>query len=137
MSQAAGTPRRPAERYGEHPGAPAHRRRLLAAAGALLVAAGIGYAAWVGASSAGEVRFAVQGYEHLDEAGRLQVVFTVTKPPGASAVCEVEALSSGAARVGLTSVEVPPAAQASVTVTAQVRTSERATTGRPASCVLR
>lgn len=136
MSQAAQTPRRPAGRYGDRPATARSRRRALMGVGAVLVLVAVLYAAWVAASSLGGVSFATLGYSHLD-GGRLRVDFTVTRPAGSTAVCEVEALSSGAAQVGLTSVEVPPSPEDTTRVSAEVRTSERAVTGRPTSCVLR
>ena len=134
MSQAAQPPRRPQERYGARSASSPAGRRRLAVLAAVLVAVGVAYAAWFAASSAGGVNFTTRGYEHLDQDSALRVEFSVTRPAGTAVVCEVEALSSGAARVGLDSVPVPPSPETTVVVTADVRTSERAVTGQVASC---
>lgn len=131
MSQLPG---RPAERYGDRtPRERARRRRALVAAVAALVAAGVAYAAWYAVSSAGEVSVDPRGYERVED-GVLRVTFTVTRPVGTALVCEVEALSSSAAQVGLARVPVPASDRPTDLVTADVRTSERATTGQPVAC---
>lgn len=133
MSEAV---QRPAERYGQRPDDAARRRRLVAALALVLAAAGVTFAVWVGLAARDRATFQTVGYEHRDDT-TLLVTFTVTRPPGESAVCEVEALSSDSAQVGLVTVEVPPSADPTTTVVAEVRTQERPTTGQPVSCELR
>jgi hypothetical protein len=127
---------RPAERYGVRPHGAARRRRAVAVLAVLLALLGVAYAVWVGLAARGQAAFQTVGYEQLDDT-HLLVTFTVTRPPGTTAVCEVEALSSGSAQVGLTSVEVPPSSEPTTTVRAEVRTQERPVTGQPVSCELR
>ncbi len=136
MSPPLPPPRRPQERYGARPASPPARRRRLAVLAVVLGAVGVAYAAWFAVSTAGAVSFTTTGYEHLDEDATLRVSFSVTRPAGSVAVCEVEALSSGAAQVGLRSVTVPASPETTVVVTADVRTSERAVTGQVSSCAL-
>lgn len=126
---------RPAARYGDPTPARARRRRRAVVAGA--VALGVvlaGFAAWVGVASGDDVAISPRGYEHVGD-GVLRVTFAVTRTGGGALVCEVEALSSGSARVGLVSVPVPASEQPTVVVTADVLTSERAVTGRAVACV--
>lgn len=130
-----GTP--PSGRYGE-PG-PARRRtahRRLVAAVAVLLAAGVAYAVWFGVEARDQATFRSQGYEVVDDT-RVEVTFSVTKPKGGTADCQVEALSSGSAQVGLITVPVGPSDETAVTVRAVLVTSERATTGQPVACTLR
>jgi hypothetical protein len=127
-------PGRPAERYGPPPSP--LRRRLLLAAVAVLAGAGLAWVVWAGLASADQdVRFGTQGYDVVDDSTVL-VTFTVVKDPGATARCQVEALSSTFAQVGLTTVDVGPAPQRGATASATVRTQERATTGRVQACEL-
>lgn len=127
----------PAGRYGERaPAGRAVRRRRLVVAVAVLVAGGVAYAVWFGVGARDRATFRSQGYEVVDDT-RVEVTFSVTKPEGGTADCQVEALSSGAAQVGLARAEVGPSRTAATTVTTLVRTSERAVTGQPISCALR
>ncbi len=124
-------------RYGRAaPAASAARRRLLVVATAVLLVAGVGYAVWFGAGSRDQASVRTQGYEVVDDT-RTEVTFTVSKPPGSTADCQVEALSSGSAQVGLVTVEVGPADTTASTVRVALPTSERATTGQPVRCDLR
>ncbi|SDQ69366.1 DUF4307 domain-containing protein [Quadrisphaera sp. DSM 44207] len=126
--------RRPADRYGEA-GAPRRRRRVVAGV-AVLAAAALAWVVWAGLAAAGrEVRWETQGYDVVDD-GTVVVTFTVAKDPEATARCEVEALSSTFARVGLTSADVGPAPQRGATATATVRTQERAVTGQVRECTV-
>ena len=127
----------PQGRYGASGGAsPALRRRRLVVAVAVLLAGGVGYAVWFGVEARDQATFRSQGYDVTDDT-HVEVTFTVSKPKDATAVCQVEALSSGAAQVGLASVPVGPSRTTATTVTTVVRTSERAVTGQPTACVLR
>ncbi len=134
-------PRRPdaraQDRYGRPaPGAPAHRRRTLTIVVAVLLAGGVAYAAWFGVASRDQATARTQGYDVIDDT-RTEVVFSVSMPPGSVADCQVEALSSGSAQVGLSTVAVGPSDTTVTTVTTLLLTSERATTGQPVQCVLR
>ncbi len=134
---ADGLDARAAERYGRPaPGAPARRRRTLWVVVAVLLAGGVAYAAWFGAASRDQAVARTQGYDVVDDT-RTDVVFTVSMPPGSVADCQVEALSSGSAQVGLRTVTVGPSETTATTVSTVLLTSERATTGQPLQCVLR
>ena len=102
----------------------------------MLLVLGVAYAVWFGVEARDRATFRTQGYALIDDT-HVEVTFTVSKPQEATAECQVEALSSGAAQVGLRSVTVGPAAATATTVTTVVRTSERAVTGQPTACVLR
>ena len=125
---------RPAERYGDRtPRERARRRRAVAAVTVALASGGVAYAAWYGLSSAGGVSVDPRSYEHVGD-GVLRVTFAVTRPVGTTVVCDVEALSSSAAQVGLAREPVPASARPTDVVSVDVLTSERATTGQPVGC---
>lgn len=127
----------PAGRYGGPDAArPAVRRRRLAVAVVVLLAAGVAYAVWFGFEARDQATFRTQGYSVQDDT-HVEVTFSVTKPKDGTADCQVEALSSGAAQVGLAPAVVGPARTTVTTVRKVVRTSERAVTGQPISCTLR
>lgn len=126
----------PEGRYGA-PG-PARRRtarRRLVVAVAVLLAGGVAYAVWFGVEARDQATFRSQGYRVLDDT-HVEVTFTVSKPKDGTADCQVEALSSGAAQVGLAPVRVGPSRTGATTVTTVVRTSEKPVTGQPISCAL-
>ena len=125
------TPARPAGRYGE-PGPV--RRRLARAGVVVLVAAVLAWLVWVALVQARpQVTTQVQGHRVLDDT-RVQVTFALTKEPGQTVRCRVEALSSAAAQVGLAVLEVGPTPRASSVQTVLVRTQQRATTGDVQGC---
>ena len=119
------------DRYGR---APSRGRRTLAVviAGLVVVAAlgWFGWAAWSGRASATGTDV---GFVVVDD-GSVQVTFDVTKPKDRTATCTIEALDSGFSVVGTVQVQVGRPEHGVVRQTSTVRTTNRATTGRVASC---
>ena len=126
------------ERYGRRTGG---RNRLLWAAGALLLLAGVGYAGWYASTVADrpltweDTGFGIRGPAATDVSFRLD--FNRDLPARAEAVCTVRALNDGSAEVGLRDVTVGPASRGTVEVTVRVPTSELAVTGMVKGCALR
>lgn len=125
----------PADRYGPvRTASERRRRRRWAAAGA----GGIGLLAllWVGSTA---VRVHVEardtGFVIVDEQ-TVEVSFVVTKPPDATVLCRVRALSPSFAEVGVVDVPVGPSTGDTVPVTVRLATSEPATTGVVQACRL-
>jgi len=119
--------RPPAGRYGPEPSA---RRRALARTGmAVLGAAALATAVWVGLGTDDDgvtwqdVGYSVRGPDLVD------VTFRVTKAPGATVTCTVTALSASYAEVGVVSEAVGPADRSTVERTVPVATQELAVTG--------
>lgn len=65
---------------------------------------------------------------------RVSITFEVTAPAGNDLLCEVEALNKTYAVVGSRLIELPAIDQRTQTVTAEVRTHNRATTGTVKHC---
>ncbi len=130
-------PTGPADRYGR-PGAgeQGRRRRRFVVVVAVLLVLGLAYAVWFGAASRDRATARTQGFDVIDDTST-RVTFTVSMPRGSVADCQVEALSSGSAQVGLVTVPVGPSDTTAVTVRTVLVTSERATTGQPVGCTLR
>lgn len=90
-------------RYGAPGLSPRTRRRLLVL-GAILFAAVV---VFLGIRFADQpVRAQVVSYEHLDES-HVRVGFTVTRDPGVSVTCTVQAMNEGRAQVGFVEVDLP------------------------------
>lgn len=125
-------PARPADRYGA-PGP--WRRRVRTGAVVLVVAAALTWLLWAALFQASRqsLTFETQGHDVLDDS-RITVTFTVTQPVGDRARCRIQALSSGAARVGLAVVDVGPSERPSTRQQVTVRTQQRAVTGTVAEC---
>ena len=120
-----------ASRYGKAaPDAKKTRRRLIAFA-AVLVSLFIGWAIWVAASGANEIKHQVLGYEVLSE-GQTSVKFSVQSPAGA-AKCAIQVLNQGFAVVGYKQVQVP----ASGEYETFVNTTELGVTGLVDKCWLK
>jgi hypothetical protein len=125
---------RPADRYGRTPTPRGRLLRRLAVG--LLLAVGVGWAAWAGIVSARTpIRVANVQVSVVDEA-RVQVGFQVRMAAGRTAVCTVTATNAGAATVGRMDVRVGPSALEVVEVTAEVPTTERARTAQIRACAL-
>jgi hypothetical protein len=133
-ADAAAGPRRPEGRYG-----PARRpadRRVLVAAALAVVLVLVAWFAWVAfGPGRTQVHFLDLGAQVVDDT-TTTVTFEVQKQASATAVCTVRALNAGFAEVGLVDVRVGPGAKDAVTVTATVRTSERAVSGNVKACAL-
>ena len=128
------TTRPPAGRYGPEPTARSARRGRIF----LVVAAVVGVAVvvWIGLGMAGkpvsykDVGFKVDGSQSVD------VTFEVTKPKESTVTCTLTALSESYAEVGVRTVTVGPADEASQRVTATVQTTELAVSGTVDRCDL-
>lgn len=96
---------------------------------ALVVAVvGLGLMVWIGwGFSQPQATSKVISFNVVD-AGTTTVHFQVNKPVDATAECDVEALSTGFAEVGVKTVSVGPADTETVTLFEEVNTSEIATT---------
>jgi len=122
------------DRYGRR--STPRRRRVLLAAGALALAASLGFIAWITlwpSVSSSEV-----GYNVVSD-NEIEVTFDVSVNGGSdsgskSAVCSVQALNNLGTEVGLRDVVVPVGPKGQARATATVQTSERATTGLIKSC---
>ena len=124
-------PRRPAARYGDRPPLP---RPVVGVAVGLLASVFVGWVVWVGLGAADrDVRWKDVGFRVVDDTA-VEVTFDVTKDPDDSARCTLVALSSSFATVGITTVDVGPAARETVRSSATVRTQERAVTGVVDEC---
>ena len=126
--------RPPAGRYGPEPTARSARRGRLG----LVVAAVLGLAVvvWVGLSMASRpVSFTDVGFD-VDGSRSIDVTFEVTKPKESTVTCTVTALAESYAQVGVRTVEIGPADEATRRVTLTVQTTELAVTGTVDSCAL-
>ncbi|WP_165962764.1 DUF4307 domain-containing protein [Occultella glacieicola] len=122
-----------ADRYGRRTagGGRRLRARILIAA---LAVAGIAVLAWIAVDMfAPSVESRDVGF-HVVDSESVRVTFDVTKPAERSAVCTLEALSTGYGQVGLLQVEIGPQVADTVRITAEVATSEEATTGLVRAC---
>lgn len=124
-----------AERYGT-PVTPRRRRRALwftagglAVVGvAVLVMIGIGY--FEPDATANQV-----GFDVVDDT-QVHVVFDVTKPEEATATCTLEALTEGYGQAGIVDVVIGPQDHHTTRISADIATTERATTGVIRECDL-
>ncbi|MBO0611169.1 DUF4307 domain-containing protein [Myceligenerans salitolerans] len=124
-----------ADRYGRpaRETGPSGRPRLSVGARIAIAAAlavGVAGAAWFAWSDAqrNPVSFRDVGFS-VESAELVSVTFDVMMPPGTTAVCTVTALNPSYAEVGSLDVEVGPDERDAVRVTADVRTTQEATTG--------
>ncbi|MBO3086501.1 DUF4307 domain-containing protein [Cellulomonas fengjieae] len=133
MTESAAT-RPPAGRYGPEPTARSARRGRIALLAAAVL--GIAVALWVALSMASrpvsfkDVGFALDGEQAID------VTFEVTKPKESTVACRVTALSESYSEVGVRTVEIGPADQATRRVTVTVPTTGLPVTGTVESCEL-
>lgn len=128
------TTRPPAGRYGPEPTARSARRARLG----LVVAGVLGVAlvVWVGLNLAGQpVSWKDVGF-HVEDSRAIEVTFEVTKPRESTVTCTVTALSESYGQVGVRSVEVGPADEATRRVTVTVQTTELAVSGTVEPCEL-
>lgn len=124
------------ERYGRTP-ARARRGRVIA----VIVAAGfaivlIAWLVWAGLQGdAASIEYRDVSHEIVNDS-LVVVTFEVTADPGSHVSCAVEALNVGFSVVGLKTIDLPPSAERSRTVTQEVRTTERAVSGLIYRCWL-
>lgn len=102
--------------------------------GTVAVLAMTALAVWFGiAGSVGKVHWTNTGFElHGDTS--VDVRFDVTRDPGRTVVCELQALDESHARVGTTEVTVGPSESSPSRHIESVRTTSAATTGYVDSC---
>jgi Domain of unknown function (DUF4307) len=123
-----------ADRYG-HRSADTRRRLTLIVVAAVLVAAGVGYAAWFSFDSAHSKVSWSEGQFTLVDDGHARLDFDVTTDPGTPVVCTVRMLNGGLTEVGRLDVTAGPATNRTFSVTATVPTFEAATSGTVRACV--
>ncbi|MBZ2196602.1 DUF4307 domain-containing protein [Occultella gossypii] len=124
-----------ADRYGRRPDGGARRLRARVLIG-VLAAVGIAVLVWIAVDMfAPSVDSRDVGF-HVVDSESVRVTFDVTKPAERSAVCTLEALSTGYGQVGLLEVEIGPQPADTVRITSEVATSELATTGLVRACTL-
>ncbi len=124
--------RPPAGRYGPEPTSRSAALRRVGLVALVLVAVAV--LAWV---AVGVVREPVTWKDvgfRVDGPTSTQVTFEVTKDPGATVECQVQALSESYAQVGVRTVEVGPADAATQRVTVTVQTAELAVSGVVGGC---
>ncbi len=123
-----------ADRYGTAPGR--RRRRAGYAAGALGLAAALGWVVWAGLGQArADVRWNDVGFAiHGDSS--VEVTYDVGKDPAKTAVCTLQALDASKGTVGLAQVTIGPRPQQVTRNVGTVRTSALAVTGIVRDCRL-
>lgn len=124
------------ERYGRTP-ASVRRRRTIA----IVVAAGFalilgGWLLWAGLQGdAAHIEYRDVAHEIVDDS-LVVVTFEVTADANSEVSCAVEALNEGFSVVGWKTIDLPPSAERSRTVTEEVRTTELAVSGLIYRCWL-
>ena len=127
-------PRPPAGRYGPEPTARSARRGRIGVVAAAVV--GLAVVVWVGLTMAGKPVSTKDVGFRVDGSRSVEVTFEVTKPKESTVTCTVSALSESYGEVGVRTVEVGPADEATRRVTVTVQTTELAVTGLVDSCTL-
>lgn len=126
---------RPAARYGRQPMSRRTRRRIATGLTLLIVAAGVGVAL-VGFQrlGSGDVKGELRGYQLLDDS-TVEVTIAVTRDdPARPAVCIVRGRSLDGSETGRREILVPPSDEATVQVTAIVKTSRPPVVGDVYGC---
>jgi hypothetical protein len=125
------------DRYGRtsRPG----QRRLLIAAGGLLLAVALAFITWITVLDRAPLNWDDIGFKVISDA-QIEVTFDVNFSTGSatdrpSAVCTVHALNDLRTEVGLQDVTVTAGPEGRVRATMTLQTSERATTGLVKDCV--
>ena len=122
------------DRYGRTKRSSVRAWLVVAAVVGVIIACTLGY--FVVDKSRSTVGFDDLGFEVVDS-GHVDVHYRVTLPKASDAVCVIEALDEGFAKVGWQVVEIPASESISVDHTSTVRTVDTATTGRVVSCSVR
>ena len=126
---------RPTARYGRQPLSRSARRRIATALTLLIVVAGVGVA-YLGFQKLGsnEVEGELSGYQLIDD-HTVEVTIGVTRDdPSRPAVCIVRARSRDGGEVGRREILIPPSEQATVQVTAVVKTNRPPVVGDVYGC---
>ena len=128
-------PIRPADRYGQARRTPKNPKRLAIIATVLIIGVGVlvaieGYRKL----GTGEVRASLAAYQLIDDQ-TAEVTLTVTRQdPSRPVVCIVRARSKDGSETGRREVLVGPSADATIQVTALVKTSKPPTNGDAYGC---
>jgi hypothetical protein len=123
----------PSDRYGRTR-TPAERRRRAVVAAVVAAALGLGTVIWAAFGVVNvPVRTQEAGFAIIDDA-TIELTFVVAKAPAAVARCRIRALNPSFAEVGARDVLIGASEFGSVQVTAQIATSERATTALVQEC---
>lgn len=120
-------------RYGERRGGRLTTRHvivLVSAIGAVV----LGMIAW--GMFQPKATYTDLGYAIAEDGRSATVRFEVIKPPESTAICEIQALNTGFAQVGLREVTVGPHHENRVRLSEEIATSELATTAVVKSCRL-
>jgi hypothetical protein len=126
---------RPAARYGRQRLSTRSRRRLAIGLFLLIVVIGV-VIALVGFQrlGTGDVKGELGGYRLLDDRTAEVTISVTRKDPSRPVVCIVRARSIDGGETGRREVLVPPSPQATVQVTAIVKTSQRPVVGDVYGC---
>jgi hypothetical protein len=126
---------RPAARYGRQRLSRRSRRRVVVILSAVIVAAGVALAIVAFQRlGTGEVKGELGGYTLVD-GETVQVTISVTrKDPSQPVVCIIRARSVDGAETGRRELLVPPSSQATVQVTAVVKSSRKPVIGDVYGC---
>ncbi|MDT5290222.1 MAG: hypothetical protein QOG79_5333 [Mycobacterium sp.] len=126
---------RPAARYGRQRLSTRSRRRLAIGLFLLIVVIGV-VIALVGFQrlGTGDVKGELGGYRLLDDRTAEVTISVTRKDPSRPVVCIVRARSIDGGETGRREVLVPPSSQATVQVTAIVKTSQRPVVGDVYGC---
>jgi hypothetical protein len=133
-TSAAGTPVRPAERYGDRP--PGQRpwpSRVVIGALALLALGGWIWIAYLRADP--DVQASLLSFDHITDTS-VEVRWQVARDPAATAVCFVRAVDERGTEVGRARVEVAPGEPREQVVTHRVATLTRPFNAQVLGCRL-
>ncbi|WP_159620083.1 DUF4307 domain-containing protein [Ruania rhizosphaerae] len=125
-----------AQRYGQRPGDAARRRRWTWVVASICAVLGLAALTMVSVQFfEPTVTSQDVGFEVVD-AETVRVTFDVSRPVGREAQCTLEALHTGFGQVGLLEVPVPASTEHTTRMTAEIATTELATTGIVRECRL-
>ena len=122
------------DRYGRTQRSSVRRWLIIAGVIGALLACALGW--FVVQNSRHTVSFDDLGFEVVDN-GHVDVHYRVTLRKDDQAMCLIEALDEGFAKVGWKAVELSGSASLATDHTTTVRTVDTATTGRVVSCTIR
>ncbi|MEO6825933.1 MAG: DUF4307 domain-containing protein [Microbacteriaceae bacterium] len=125
-----------AQRYGTGPHDQTRRRWWIAGTAAALLALFIGWLAWSGSATSPGNLLATDTAHTIIDAHRISVSFEVNVDPGHPVSCALQALSPQFAVVGWKVVSLPASEHRTRTVTEDLRTTQRSTTGLISRCWL-
>jgi hypothetical protein len=126
---------RPVARYGQQRLSRRSRRRLAVVLFVVIVAAGVALALVAFQRlGTGEVKGELGGYELIDGQTARVTISVTRKDPSRPVVCIIRARSIDGAEIGRRELLVPPSAQATVQVTAVVKSSRPPVVGDVYGC---